>query len=241
MLHSVRQLNEYRLGALDGEIGHVKGFYFDDKNWVIRYLVADTGTWMPERQILISPYALGHISDAGKLVEVKLTRDKIENSPSIDTQLPVSRQHERDYYQYYNWPVYWEGPGLWGFSPIPLMPPPPPPSVENEPAPATEADSHLRSTQEVTGYGIQALDGEIGHVEDFLIDDENWAIRDLVVRTGHWWSGKNVLVPPSSIDRVSWEESKVFVHLTRSEIKHEPELAHTSPGPDDQDPRICRE
>src|SRR4051812_47604851 len=120
MLHSAKQLHGYKLGALDGEIGHVKGFYFDDKNWVIRYLVADTGSWIPGRKVLISPYAMGNIYAPGKLLEIKLTRDKIENSPSIDADLPVARQHEREYHRYYNWPVYWEGPGLWGFNPVPL-------------------------------------------------------------------------------------------------------------------------
>jgi hypothetical protein len=241
MLYSVKQLNGYKLSALDGEIGHAKGFYFDDKSWVIRYLIADTGSWMPGRKVLISPYALGNIYEPGRLIEVKLTREKIENSPSIETELPVARQHEREYYQYYDWPMYWEGPGLWGMSPLPLIPPTPPPIERTEPPKESAADSHLRSTQEVTGYHIQALDGEIGHVSDFLIEPESWAIRDLVVATGHWWSGKNVLVPPSAIDRVSWEESKVMVHLTRSEVQREPEFAHTPPGPDDQDPRIFRE
>jgi PRC-barrel domain len=230
MLHSAKQLHGYKLGALDGEIGHVKGFYFDDKDWVIRYLVADTGAWIPGRKVLISPYALGDIYSAGKLLEVNLTRDKIENSPSIDTQLPVVRQHERDYYRYYNWPIYWGGPALWGLNPIPIIPPSFEPMQEKEPARETTGDSHLRSTQEVIGFNIQALDGEIGHVEDFLIDDQDWAVRDLIVATGNWWSGKNVLVPPQSIDKVSWEESRVLVHLTRSEVQHEPAYEYSVSG-----------
>ena len=206
MLYGVKQLWGYNLGALDGEIGHVKGFYFDDKDWVIRYLVADTGFWLPGRVVLISPFGLGSIYAGGKILEVKLTREKVENSPSIDTQLPISRQHEAAYYRYYNWPYYWDGPWLWGMNPVPLAPTqyePPPEPKETAPD-AGQPDSHLRSTQEVIGYTIQASDGEIGHVEDFLIDDSNWAIHSMVVATGHWWSGKNVMVPPKSIQRVSW-------------------------------------
>ncbi|EEF59920.1 PRC-barrel domain-containing protein [Pedosphaera parvula] len=235
MLHSVKNLHGYKLEALDGEIGHVTGFYFDDKDWVVRYLVADTGSWMSGHKVLISPYAIGNIYPAGKLLEVNLTRERIENSPSIDTELPVARQHERDYFRYYNWPIYWGGPGLWGLNPAPIIPPMWQAQHPDEEEQVSEANSHLRSTQEVTGYQLQALDGEIGHVEDFLIDEVNWAIRHLIVTTGHSWSGKNVLIPPQAIDKVSWAESKVFVHLTLSEIQHEPEFDHALTGHDDRE------
>ncbi len=243
MLYGVKQLWGYKLGALDGEIGHVKGFYFDDKDWVIRYLVADTGSWIPGRMVLISPFALGSIYAGGKILEVKLTRDKVENSPSIDTQLPVARQHEMAYYRYYNWPYYWDGPWLWGMNPVPSVPPQyePPPEHEDAARGTGQPDSHLRSTQEVIGYNIQALDGEIGHVEDFLIDDANWAIHSMIVATGHLWSGKNVLVPPKSIQRVSWEESKIFVNLSRSEVMAEPEQGHAMAGSGDHDPRFFKQ
>ena len=122
----------------------MKGFYFDDKDWVIRYLVADTGSWIPGRKVLLSPYAFGGIYPGGKILQVKLTREKIENSPSIETQLPVSRQHERDYYRYYNWPVYWDGTGLWGLNPVPLTPPVYEPPPEEQPgAREPERRSHI--------------------------------------------------------------------------------------------------
>lgn len=239
MLHGVKQLMGFKLGALDGEIGHVKGFYFDDKDWVIRYLVADTGSWMPGRKVLISPYALGRVHEGGQLLEIKQSREKIQKSPSIDTHPTVARQHEVEYYRYYNWPVYWGGPGLWGPNPTPIptlyeSPPPKGPA----PGDAEPPDSHLRSTGEVSGYVIQALDGEVGRVTDYLIDDNAWQIEWLVVSTGHWWSGKDVLVPTKAIQQVSWAESKVFVGLTRSEVAAEPEY-HPA-GPDDSEPRIFK-
>jgi hypothetical protein len=236
MLRSVKQLHGYKLDALDGEIGHVKGFYFDDKDWVVRYLVVDTGSWLTGRRVLISPYALGSIYHCGKLLEVKLTREKVRNSPTIETELPIARQHEQDYYRYYNWPVYWGGPGIWGLGPMPVIPfQYDRPSEPQEP-PARPQDSHLRTTQEVTGYTIQALDGEIGHVEDFLLDDSSWEVRFLVVTTGHWWSGKNVVIPPQSILRMSWEESKIFVNLTRTAIQNEPDYEYTGPQASDRAP-----
>jgi hypothetical protein len=98
-----------------------------------------------------------------------------------------------------------------------------------EPIPSEHpADPHLRSTQEMGGYNIQAADGEIGHVEDFIIDDETWAIRYLVINTHNWWPGKKVLVSPQWIERVSWSESKVFINLPREIIKQSPEYTDDS-------------
>ena len=114
MLRSVKQLYGDKLGALDGEIGHVKDFYFDDQSWAVRYLVADTGSWLSGRKVLISPHALGSFEQAGKVLRVNLTRKQIENSPPIESHKPVSRQYEEDYYRYYGWPYYWQGDGLWG-------------------------------------------------------------------------------------------------------------------------------
>jgi uncharacterized protein YrrD len=242
MFHGVKELLGYKLGATDGEIGHVKDFYFDDKDWTIRYIVADTGSWLPGRQVLISPYAVGHVYPAGRILEVKLTRDKVQKSQDIDTHLPVSRQHEIEYYKYYNWPVYWGGPGLWGLSAAPLLPSQYEP-VEEEPhkTDQDQPESHLRSVDDVTGYTVHALDGDIGKVEDFLIDDSTWAIESLIVATGHWWSGrKSVLVPPGSIRRVSWSESRVFVELSRAALASEPEYVHSPSGQGEHDPKIFR-
>jgi hypothetical protein len=226
MIHSAKQLHGYRVEALDGEIGQVKGFYFDDKDWVIRYLIVDASPSLPNRKLLISPYALGDISASGKAMEVKLTRDKLANSPSIEAQLPMARQHEREYYRYYDWPVYWGGPGCWGLNPVPL-------ACSSHQSPAgtiplehDEVDSHLRSTQEVTGYNIHGLNGETGHVEDFLIEEWNWAICSLVVASSQWWSAKNLLVSPHSIEEANWKDSRIFANFPRSEARHEPEYGH---------------
>ena len=185
MLQSIKQLYGDKLGASDGEIGHVKDFYFDDQNWAVRYVVADTGSWLPGRQVLISPHAFGSLHQAGKVLRVNLTRKQIEDSPAIESHKPVSRQYEEEYHRYYGWPYYWQGDGLWGMSGFPILELPPKP-LPGEPAAASgpqpeRADAHLRSTQAVNGYHLQASDGIIGHVCDFMMDDQSWAIRS----TGH--------------------------------------------------------
>jgi hypothetical protein len=219
MLSKAKTLTDYKLESLDGEIGKVKEFYFDDRHWTIRYLVADTGNWLAGRQVLISPYALKSVIKSEKHLSVDLTKKQIKDSPSLNSDKPVSSQFEESYYEYYGWPMYWSGPNMWGAYPY----------IErnrekwgkfNRSEKAW--DRHLRSTHAVSGYHIQALDGEIGHVEDFIIDDETWAIRYLVVGTRNWWPGKRVLVSPQWIERVSWNESKVFVNLDRETIKQSP-------------------
>ena len=226
MLQSIKKLYGDKLGASDGEIGQVKDFYFDDQNWAVRYVVADTGAWLPGRLVLISPHAFGNLGQTGNVLRVNLTRKQIENSPSIESHKPVSRQYEEEYYRYYGWPFYWQGDGLWGMSGFPILELPPETSTGEtasaSPRPAETADAHLRSAQAVSGYHLQASDGTTGHVCDFMMDARSWAIRQLVIKTGHRFSGKEVEIPTRAVDRISWDESKVFVNLTRAAIEQSP-------------------
>ena len=226
MMQRIKQLYGDKLGASDGELGHVKDFYFDDRNWAVRYLVVDTGTWLTSRQVLLSPHAFGSLDLAGKVLAVNLTRRQIEGSPSIECHKPVSRQYEEQYYRYYGWPYYWQGDGLWGMSGFPILelpaePLPGEPSVADDPQ-REHADAHLRSTQAVQGYHLQASDGTIGHVCDFLMDGRSWAIGHLVVKTGHRFTGKEVLIPVGKVDRISYEDSTVFVNLTKEAVEQSP-------------------
>jgi len=229
MLQRAKELSGYKLGARDGDIGKVIEFYFDDQSWTVRYLVADTGGWLSGRQVLISPYALDPANKGNKIIPVDLTRAQIEKSPALSSDRPVSRQYEEDYYSYYGWPGYWGGPYAWGLSAYPTRG-----SARWLEASRLDRnldrndertdDPHLRSTEAVTGRDIQAQDGGIGHVEDFVIDDETWTIRYLIVDTQNWWPGKKVLISTQWIERISWEESKVFINLTRESIKQGPEF-----------------
>jgi hypothetical protein len=114
MLRSMKDLENYAIRATDGIIGHVKDFYFDDGTWVVRYLVVETGSWLSSRKVLISPMAIGHPEWTGRVLPVSITKEQVKNSPDIDTDRPVSRQHERQYLEYYGYPFYWGGAGLWG-------------------------------------------------------------------------------------------------------------------------------
>ena len=224
MQYSVKDLKGYAIGATDGDIGKLDDFYFDDESWTIRYLVAETGNWLLNRKVLISPFALGKADLSRERLNVTLTKKRVEESPSIDTDKPVSRQHEAAYSDYYRYPYYWGGPYLWGPMAYPRLSDAAQRRNEEARAKREEAyDLHLRSANKVTGYHIEATDGDIGHVEDFIIDGETWEIRYIVVDTQNWWAGKKVLVAPQWIDRVNWSDSKVYVDLSRETIKNGPE------------------
>lgn len=223
MLQSIRQLYGKKLGATDGEIGHVNDFYFDDKSRAVRYVVVDTGSWLPGRQVLVSPHAFGGFHQTGKILSVNLSRKQIEDSPAIESRKPVSRQYELEYHRYYGWPFYWEGDGLWGRSESPILSTLPKTMPHNETVTVNRkhehADVHLRSTQAVNGYHVKAIDGIIGHVCDFIMDDNSWGIRQLVVRIGHRFTGKEVQIPVGKVDRISYEDSTVYVNLTMEAIE----------------------
>ena len=217
MLDQIKTIKGYKLNTLDGEIGKIKEFYFDDQYWAIRYLVGDTGNWLMDRQVLISPHALSGVNKDAQTINVNLTEKQIQYSPYIGSDETVSRQFEETYYDYYAWPYYWSGPYMWGYYPYPHM-------MRNpEELPKSNLGgkkwgSHLRSSGTVIGYDIQAKDGEIGHVADFIIDDKTWAIRYLIVDTPNSQAGKMVLVSPRWIKRVSWEKSALFLNLSRATI-----------------------
>jgi hypothetical protein len=214
----------------------VKDLYFDDEAWAIRYLVVETGSWLFSREVLISPIAAGKPDWAGKHLPVALSREQVKLSPDIDTDKPITRQHESDYLDHYNYPYYWGGMGLWGGGGYPAMLLPGydgygSPTASRAQADAVQArtearqrdqDPHLRSCSAVVGYHIEASDGEIGHVQSMLVDEDSWAIRYLVVSTSNWWSGHDVLLAPQWIQQVRWADRTVKVELTREALKQAP-------------------
>ena len=241
MLRSTNALLGFTIGATDGDIGHVEAFYFDDTSFTVRHLVVDTGGWLPARKVLISPRALPAIDWDGKRINATLTKSQVEQSPNIDTDQPVSRQQEINFHRYYGYPDYWDGPYLWGLGPYPVV------SAEGEPReferrwewePKKPGDLHLRSSAVVIGYHVEATDGEIGHVDDFLVEDSSWAIRYIVVDTRNWWSGKTVLVSPEWVDRIAWSDSKVHVGVTRQQIRESPAYDPLDPVARDYEARL---
>lgn len=225
MLRSVTQLTGYRIAALDGTAGTLREVYFDDTDWTVRYLVVDTGTWLPGRLILISPVAAGEPDWETKTIPVQLRKEKIESGPLAEEAKPVSRRFEKALLQHYGWPHNTQEPAAGAATPGP-------PRSASTGTPGTEdsEDAGLRSSAEVTGYSIQATDGEIGHVEDFIFDDETFTLRYIVVDTRNWLPGsRKVLVAVPWVERVEWAAPALHLDLTKEQIENSPEYDPAEP------------
>jgi hypothetical protein len=241
MLRNVNNLIGYSIRALDGELGKVSEFYFDDFTWSIRYLVVDTGNWLSERKVIIPHKALGITDWNSKIFQVNLTMDQVGKSPEFDTKKPVSRQHEEKLFAHYALPIYW-GEGFYP-SPLGMVPLTPMADmdklvVENDHAKTTHEDPHLRSTIAVKGCHVHASDGEIGHVEDFIVDDEKWNLCYFIVDTHNWIPGRKVVIMLRWIDHIDWDESKVYVDASQESIKNSPEFDPTKPISKDYETKL---
>jgi hypothetical protein len=230
MLQNTRDLYGKEISATDGHVGTLEDFFFDEKCWLVRYIMADTGEWLSDRTVLLSADFLGEIDTNRNTLDIKLTRKQIENSPAIDSGIPVSRQYEVEYYRYYGLPVYWTS------SPIPNHD-----TVEGGETGSDEeiamrrwrrhsADQYLRSARALEGFHIEGLDGLAGKVSGLFLDDRSWSIPALVVDAGHWYAGKQILISADNIDRINFGDSTVFVNLHRSDIHntHEADVARVS-------------
>lgn len=229
MLRSTKELRGYKLAAADGPIGTVKDFLFDETHWTIRWMVADTGDWLPERKVLISPITLGEPDWHSQLFPVRLTKSEIEKSPGLSADEPVSREYETRWFKQYGYPEYWSGMNAWGgaMAPGALF-------DRHEQAnqvgnPPETGTNTLRSSDEVMGYHLHAQDGEVGHVEDFIVDSKPWTLRYMVVDTHNWLPGRKVLIAPDWITTIQWEHRAVAVDLSREGVKGSPEYKPSEP------------
>jgi len=227
MLRSIRDLHGSTVSAVDGDIGSVSQAYFDDESWGVRYLVVETGNWLNDRQVLVSPYSVKHTDpaaserqpDAGRpQAGIAAARDRVSALLQLSDLLGRSEPLGMGAYPAYD-PT--------GVSPDALLDEPPGPTLD---AVKPQPDVHLRSTDEVKGYHLKTADGSIGHVSDFIYDDTDWAIRYLVVETHNWWpGGKAVLIAIHWIDGVDWFDSTVSTALTRDVIKNSPAYDDSMP------------
>jgi len=237
MLRNLKDLENYKISATDGEIGQVKDFYFDDDAWVVRYFVVETGTWLTSRKVLISPISVQTPDWLERTLPVSITKEQVRNSPDFDSDKPVSRQNEEQYLGFYGYPTYWGGGALWGDGLYPYAMAPAfagygvdrvererelEAYLRDERERHRNDDPHLRSCEAVNGYHIRASDGEIGHVSGFLVDANTWAVRFLVVDTSNWWVGHKVLIAPPWIKGVHWSDRTVAVDLSQESIKNAP-------------------
>jgi hypothetical protein len=209
MLYSVVDLLGYEIDATDGNIGHVRGFYFDPESWKIHYLVVDTREWLPGRKVLISLVALGGLDAKNKLLPISLSKDQIRDSPPIEEDAPITSLHDLN--AYYGWQFSLKGDK-------------PTSGIEyTEAAYTAGEDLELRSTHEVIGFLVEARDGDVGQVEDFIIDDEDWIVQYIAIDVRDSWPSKKVLVPPDWTDQFGWQNKKIYVGASLDAIRNSPE------------------
>lgn len=223
MIRNIKSLLNYKIEATDGLIGEVEEFYFDDKSWKIRYLIVKTGTWLSERKVLIVPNALIKHPWKDRSFPVNLSKEQVRTSPDIDTDKPVSQQQEIELYGHYSWQRYGGG-GFYAGGSAAVMENDPiiDETVTNETDPhdkRSDDDLHLRSTEEITGYHIHAPDGDIGHLNDFIIDDLTWQIKFIVLDTHNWFGGKKVMIKVEHVKKIDWIENKIFLNITTDVVE----------------------
>jgi uncharacterized protein YrrD len=223
MFNSVSHVTTAHVQAVDGDIGPVEDVLFDDHGWVIRYLVLDAGSWLAERQVLISPYSVKQPMGRDRVIDVALTRRLVRGSPAFDIDLPVSREQEQEFLRHYHYPAYWDGGGRWALGAVPYPSIAPPPTANRGAASGYPAGMQLRSAGQMEGFEVLAEDQSIGEVHDLVFDDESWQIRYLIVDTQSWWpGGRKVLLGLPWVDRIDWDRLTIHVALAREQIKCSP-------------------
>lgn len=228
MLRSIKALVGYSVLGTDGELGAANDFLFDDAEWKTRYLVVDTGTFFPGRKVLIPSSGLSEPQWSARTFPVNLTTEQIKNSPTVENDLPVSRQHEEAVFEHFQWVPYWAPQGL-GNMTHPAAVPVAEETAGEGAAKTEEGDPHLRSLNEVTGYTILAQDGEVGHISDFIVDDADWMLRMIVAQTGNWLPGRSVLLAVEWIEDMDWLGKKAKFDLKKETIKDAPEFDPAEP------------
>lgn len=221
MIKRVRELLRCAIVATNGECGRVHDVYFDDRRWIVRYLAVDAGHWSAGPHVLVPLAAVARIRWPGRRVEVALTREQIRSGPPLDAHRPVERQHEIAPYEYLGFPIHLTADG--------------PAAGASRPA----DDEHLHSARALIGHAVQALDGEVGYVEDFLMDDASGAVRYLVVDSRRWWTGKRVMLATERVQWVSWMESSVHVDLPRDPIRRAPDYDPARPVDPEYEARLA--
>jgi sporulation protein YlmC with PRC-barrel domain len=231
MLLAISALKGYAIEATDGQIGSIGDFLFDDRTWQVRWLVVDTGGWLSGRQVLVHPSAIGPAELNQNRLPVNLTKAQVEGSPGVLQGQPISRSTEDKLFSYYSWDPLWSGggylgPGIGAMAPMLESPAEfgfgMQPNIADIVPDEHDADPKRRSVAEVTGCHIHASDGEIGHVENFIMDSDTWTIRYLIVATRNWWPGQHLLISPTGVEEINWMGRQVKLNVTRDQVKASP-------------------
>ena len=226
MMVSYKQIKHFSIHATDSDIGGVRDVLFDDDSFVVRYLVADTNTWLPlSRKVVLSPISIASIDHQETTLNVSMSSQMLKDSPSIDEHKPVSREFEETLFRYFGYGYYWIGPGAWGDFAHPTHLADPEVTAAERQDLESVAENHLRACGEVNGYEVATTEDNFGHICDFVFDTDAWAIQLLVVDTHNWLpGGKKLALLPSDIVTIDWSSHNVSVKLSKEQLMERPEV-----------------
>lgn len=230
MLRSIEDLIKSGVTCPDGDLGRVEQVYFDVRTWGMCYLIVDTSAWGYGEKIWVPLRCISQIDFASGVVKLNRTQQKMLSSSSLDTKTPVSRLQEVRIFDYYDCKPYWEEANFHGTPHDPAAPLEPDANTRMteqmnalNALNALNATVHPLSTKEVGGFTIEALEGPIGHIRDFVFDDETWLIRYLTVDTRDWWQSESeVLLSTESFKCIDSTTSTISTSLSRDAIKRSP-------------------
>jgi hypothetical protein len=222
-----KDVEDLRLRGSDGDVGRVEDLLVD-QDWVVRYVVVMPGSWIRQR-VVISPISIEGLDWAARRVDVRLTQQQIRDSPDLLAAGPLTRGAEAAYARYYGFPAYWGGPGLWAWAGRPGALDSGPPAGY-APPPETEASaSGIRSARGFRGRHLMARDGEIGHVDNCIIEDESWTLPYFLIDTSNWIGGRHVLVPTAAVREQDPGDRHLALDLTVERIRSAPEYDASQP------------
>jgi hypothetical protein len=227
VLQSASALKDCAIEARDGRMGMVNDLLFDDHTWKLRWVVVETGDWLAGRKVRIHPSSIGSVDHERRILPVALTMEQAKGCARRGKRDPASQRMESHLFNYRGWDPYW-ALNCFGMGALASrLSAPHFDSAESREVVCHEVipgsrDHDLRSMSAVISYRVHASDGEIGHVENFLVDDETWEIRYLVVDPGHWWPGTHVLVSPDAVREIDWTAHAIHLDVTRARVGKSP-------------------
>jgi hypothetical protein len=205
-MKTLRRLEGFRVLGEGETLGKVMDAYFDDHVWAVRDLVV-AGSGRHARLWWLSPHSILRIDQRRRTIETTITAAQWRTTAPDEPDTAIPRATWTGLLKYYGFPYSWRG-------------------LDRAVAPRVPSSSgpelHLRSERRFRHYLVHALDGELGHVEDLLVDEHSWAVRYLVVDTRRWRPGGRVLLAPEWVLYVSWLEQSVHTSLEQKTVRTAP-------------------
>ncbi|PSL50806.1 PRC-barrel domain protein [Salsuginibacillus halophilus] len=233
MLFEAKKLRNFGVITSDGELGKIDDVYMDEDQWVIRYLVVNRKPLLPGGKVLVSPIAVERMDINGQTIHLNVTKEELEEAPGKEEAEPITRKKELELHHHFGYGYYWPAQGMWGSFPYPHQLRVEAPHHQRPQELPNEEEIKVRSLKEMTGdwsgYDVEGSDGDIGTIDDVIVEDDTWNIRYISVDTGRLFSTGHAVLSSSWILHTEDEEKKVRVKMARHEVQAAPEYVPGQP------------